>query len=795
MPKPAGRFRKFIAELKRRRVFRVATIYLVAAWAAVQVVTTVAPIIDGLPYWLPKAVLLGVLLGFPAALILAWAFDVTPEGVERTDDVKTTVDGETVHPEAVHVPWMRPSMGLLAVLLIFGGAYTIYLRMTRTTVDKGTAIAVFPFTVHGGPELAYLHEGMVNLLGTKLNGAGSLRSVDPNVLLKAVAAQPEKELREATARKLAQQFGAKAFILGDVSGSDGNLTLSASLYSVDNTNPPPAISVSGTEEKLFSLIDDLAQSLITSQFNLPVTRMARTAGLTTQSLPALKDYLNGEAEYRGARWRNAIDWFQQALKEDSTFALASYRLGDAAEWAADFTIVGPAAAQAYLNRKRLSDHDTDLVVAFHDWVNGHIATAETEYKAITAAYPEDAEGWYRLGEIQYHYNPFRGRNAIEARVPFERALQLDPTQEPIALHLMEIALYQQDYMAFDSLITHVKLEGGAALRRTAIRTFSAGNRHDIDSVLLALKAASDGTVNIAAHGLAQYLHNVDEAERVATIMTDPARPAPVRGAGLVLLAQLDVARGRWHSATKRFAQLDSISHGAALEYRALYASLPIMQVSPVELRTLRDNIERWNAAAEPNIDSYSAFLAIHNGVHPIIRSYVIGLLSARLKENDAAASSAQMLKQLPDTGAANRMGHRMAAGVTAESHWTAGDPAAALKDLDAFEIDAPLDPITNSPFFSHVNERFLMAELRYQKAMFKEALPWFQSMVQGHNELYLLGVSYLRRAQIYEKIGNAKLSQQYYHAFVDLWAQCDPELQPVLNEARSKLTKVAAVHR
>src|SRR5437870_3005226 len=183
MPKPMGRLRAFFAELKRRHVVRVASYYIVGAWVAVQVATTVTPILD-LPDWLPRAVVIAALLGFPAALILAWAFDITPEGVERTDALMA---GDVSHETAVRAPWLRPAVGVLAILVLFGGAYTVWVRLTHHAADdEATAIAVLPFTVHGGPQLAYLRGGMVNLLSTKLNGAGSLRAIDPTALLKTL---------------------------------------------------------------------------------------------------------------------------------------------------------------------------------------------------------------------------------------------------------------------------------------------------------------------------------------------------------------------------------------------------------------------------------------------------------------------------------------------------------------------------------------------------------------------------------------------------------------------------------
>src|SRR3979411_1407987 len=78
--------RKFFAELKRRHVYRVAIAYGVVAWLLIQVATQVFPFFE-IPSWVVRLVVLVVVLGFPIALIIAWAFEMTPEGMKRAEDI------------------------------------------------------------------------------------------------------------------------------------------------------------------------------------------------------------------------------------------------------------------------------------------------------------------------------------------------------------------------------------------------------------------------------------------------------------------------------------------------------------------------------------------------------------------------------------------------------------------------------------------------------------------------------------------------------------------------------------
>src|SRR3954470_23341406 len=81
--------KKFFTELKRRKVYRVAAGYAVLAWLLIQIVTQVFPYLD-IPPWVIRLVIVLLALGFPVAVLLSWAFDLTSKGVVRTDDIEDT---------------------------------------------------------------------------------------------------------------------------------------------------------------------------------------------------------------------------------------------------------------------------------------------------------------------------------------------------------------------------------------------------------------------------------------------------------------------------------------------------------------------------------------------------------------------------------------------------------------------------------------------------------------------------------------------------------------------------------
>src|ERR1043165_703172 len=109
----------FFVELKRRNVYKVGVAYIVAGWALCQGIAQVFPVFD-VPNWVIRLLVLLIVIGFPVALIFAWAYEITPEGIKRTEDVDSS------KPHSVHGPWIYIVLAGLAVSvsLFFLGRYT-----------------------------------------------------------------------------------------------------------------------------------------------------------------------------------------------------------------------------------------------------------------------------------------------------------------------------------------------------------------------------------------------------------------------------------------------------------------------------------------------------------------------------------------------------------------------------------------------------------------------------------------------------------------------------------------------
>src|SRR5256885_11646911 len=144
--------RNFFAELKRRNVYKVAVAYAVVGWVIAQIATQIFPFLE-IPNWIVRLVIVLVAIGFPIALVIAWAFELTPEGLKRTE-----VADAAVAPRSSHRAWIYVVVigGILSIGLFFLGRYTAGNATPRhdgTPAQTEAATATPPKSIAGVPLL------------------------------------------------------------------------------------------------------------------------------------------------------------------------------------------------------------------------------------------------------------------------------------------------------------------------------------------------------------------------------------------------------------------------------------------------------------------------------------------------------------------------------------------------------------------------------------------------------------------------------------------------------------------
>jgi tetratricopeptide (TPR) repeat protein len=216
-------------------------------------------------------------------------------------------------------------------------------------------------------------------------------------------------------------------------------------------------------------------------------------------------------------------------------------------------------------------------------------------------------------------------------------------------------------------------------------------------------------------------------------------------------------------------------------------------------------IGRWNARAVPAVVSpANQWVNAHAGIHPQLRTYLLGLLSARIGDAAAAERFAAELARLDDPPEAALRGtatfewldtlwaHELARvharTIRAELFRHRGLPEDALRTLTSGRSDVDFNMARASPFFALSYERFMRAELLRALGRDAEALGWYAAMGEIYPyELVYLAPAHLRQGEIYEKLGQRAKAAEHYARFVELWQSCDPELRSVVEEVRRRL--------
>jgi hypothetical protein len=431
--------RDFLEELKRRRVVRVGLVYLAAAFIVLQAADILVPALH-LPAWTMTLLAVILALGLLLALLLAWAVDVTPDGIEVTPP-----RGAADPPRALQLS-RRVVLGAAvlvlvsvlggAALLVAGGERAADARDLQPGELDASAVVVLPFRVSADPSLSYLGEGMVDLLAAKLTGEAGPRAVDSRAVLRLwerATGGGATPIDRKGALDLARSMAAGQLLLGEIVGSPGRLTLSAAIHDVGQGSAGQPVTVTGAADSLPWLVDRLVAGLLSAGAGADNSRLAL---LTSASLPALRAYLDGKQAYRGGRFAEAAAHFRRAVEIDSTFALAGFELILAGTWT-DGTPVELGRSIAWQGRDRLTARDRrrlelGTMADHHEQIRGLEALVEEQ--------PDNAETWLELGELLLHRGPDVGMadafdRALQA---FERSVAVDSIYAPALFHAIEI---------------------------------------------------------------------------------------------------------------------------------------------------------------------------------------------------------------------------------------------------------------------------------------------------------------------------------------------------------------------
>jgi serine/threonine-protein kinase len=373
--------------------------------------------------------------------------------------------------------WGVAAVAAAAIVAVAGYAA---LQRGEGGATNPNLVAVAPFEALG-PDLAIWREGLVDLLAGNLDGAGPLRAVPPTLVLRRSPAR----IDASAARLLAERTGAGITVHGSLiaSGPD-SVRVTATIHEVTSGRSVD-VQLKDATARMDRLADSLSVAILRELGRTRAIGATRLASLGSSSLPALKAYLQGEQAFRRSDWDSAAVHYERAVALDSTFAPALRHLSNALSWRLTPSLELSADGYRYALRagalnRGLTPRESVLVAADSLFAalqvkppgagggatTGLVRRLTTLLEDGVRRFPDDAEMWFKHGDVHYHFTRFvfPSRSSMRtARQAFERAITLDSAFAPAYIHHMELAAHHQDV---------------AALRRSASAYLALGS-HDV----------------------------------------------------------------------------------------------------------------------------------------------------------------------------------------------------------------------------------------------------------------------------------------------------------------------------
>src|SRR5437868_5897053 len=399
----------FFAELKRRNVYKVAVAYAVVGWLLVQVTTQVFPIFE-IPNWAARLIVLAIIIGFPIALVIAWAFELTPQGLQRTEDVDRATEKRGKTYTWIYVVVVG---AVLSVALFLLGRYTATntAGAARTEAATGSSIpqksiAVLPFeNLSDDKGAAYFADGIQDEILTKLASIADLKVISRTSTAK-YKSKPED------LKTVSQQLGVATLLEGSVQKAGDKVRVNVQLIDAGSDSHLWAKTYDREIKDVFAVESEVAQEIADSlQAKLSPAEASTLATAPTKDPAAHDLFLKGEHEERLAEsslkpesYEQAAAWYRQAIARDPNFALAMARLVE----------------------NRMEVH-----WFFEQLSEAVLAQVRSSAEHALALAPNVAEVHVALGDCYYHgyrqYEP--------ALAEFESALQLQPNSSTALSYL------------------------------------------------------------------------------------------------------------------------------------------------------------------------------------------------------------------------------------------------------------------------------------------------------------------------------------------------------------------------
>jgi TolB-like protein/Tfp pilus assembly protein PilF len=418
----AMKIENFFGELKRRNVYKVAVAYAIVGWLLVQIATQVFPFLE-IPNWVVRLVIALVAIGFPIALVIAWAFEATPQGIKRTEvaDAMAAPPGQKKHA------WIYVVVigAVISIALFFLGRYTAGNSASAARTElPAKSIAVLPFeNLSEEKGNAYFTEGVQDEILTRLAKIADLK------VISRTSTQHFKSSPD-NLPQIAKQLGVANILEGSVQKVADQVRVNVQLINAASDAHLWAESFDRKLTDIFAVESDIATTIAeTLQAKLSGSEKTAIAKRPTANPEAYELYLKGRFFWNkrtGADLRTAIEYFNQALGKDPGYGLAYAGLADSYHLLPVFGAASPADSypQAKAAAKKAVELDDTLAEAHTSLANSlsgdwNFAESIREYERAIQLNPNyaTAHHWLSNGPLlalgQFDRAIAEGKRAVD----------------------------------------------------------------------------------------------------------------------------------------------------------------------------------------------------------------------------------------------------------------------------------------------------------------------------------------------------------------------------------------------
>ena len=430
--------KNFFGELKRRNVYKVAVAYIVGGWALAQGLAQVLPVFS-VPNWVIQVLVVLIILGLPVALGLAWAFELTPEGLKRTEEVDPITAAAHKKRTWIYVVIVG---AIVSIGLFFLGRYSAAPTQRAAADTSVKSIAVLPFeNLSDDKQNTYFADGVQDQILTNLGRVSDLKVISHTTVRQYKSGVP-RNLRE-----IGKQLGVTHILEGSVQRAGDRLRIAAQLIDARTDSQIWAETYDRTAADLFAIQSELAESIVAQlQTRLSPQQKADIEARPTQDLVAFELYLRAKqiidsyliADDVRAAVLSALQSLDQAIKRDPDFLSAYCYIARANDLlyffdldpTPDRILLAEAAVKAAL---RLRPDSAEAHFAMADFLfrcRRDYDGALKELAIARPALPNDVAFFILSGYINRRRN-----NWAQAERDFWTAVELDP-RNPNAYNLL-----------------------------------------------------------------------------------------------------------------------------------------------------------------------------------------------------------------------------------------------------------------------------------------------------------------------------------------------------------------------